>query len=198
MNTLSGNSNMVDTSGRVVEPAGEGDQFPALDPAAVDDLPEDGGLEASAAQDQPRWLLKKLKPKHRDICSLFAQGMKRSDIARLCDVTPEYVTMLMRQPLIVEEVKRMNEYAGLQMEAAFTKAVSVTLEAMEVGSTKEKLAAARLQMEVTGRVGSRGAPPQENQNMNERLVALSERLTGLLGHAREAIPGTSRRIEEGA
>jgi hypothetical protein len=128
-----------------------------------------------------KWELKKLTQRHKDICALIAQGIKRQQIASICEVTPEYVTMLARQPKCIQYIQEMNQYAAVQLDAMFVKTVDVINEAMDTGSTEEKLRAARLQLEVTKRIGR--PDPSAGQgvvNADERLLTLAERLTGLL------------------
>lgn len=149
-------------------------------PVNLDDLPFGQDLPLSPADVPPGWQLKKLKPKHKDICSLIAQGVSRGDIAKVCGITPEYVTMLSRQPLCISFIKDLNEFAGLQLEAMFVKSVEAISNTLDNGAPKEKLQAARLQLEVTKRIGPRGRDVAEGQGMDDRLLALSQRLVGLL------------------
>lgn len=151
-------------------------------PVPLDDLPFGQDLPASPAETPAGWRLKQLKPKHKDICALIAQGIGRAQIASVCGITPEYVTMLSRQPLCIAYIKELNEYAGLQLEAMFAKTVEVIGEGLASGNTKDQLQAARLQLEVTKRIGGRSDPAagQGAVNADERLLSLAERLTGLL------------------
>ena len=100
-------------------------------------------------------------------------------IAQALDYTPEYVTMLQRQPLIREYIKEMNEAVSLRLEAMFDKTVDVISDQMTTGNGSEKLAAARLHLEATKRIGriQADAPmPQED----DRLERLAQRLESLL------------------
>lgn len=127
-----------------------------------------------------KWELSSLKPWHKELCSLVAQGIDRRTIAKVMDCTPEYVTMLCKQPVIQEYIREWCTYAGIQLEAQFVKAVQVIGDTMENGNPKEKLQAARLQMEATRRIGSGSGQTADNIDMSDRLVTLSERLVGLL------------------
>ena len=101
----------------------------------------------------PAFQLKKLAPKHKQIASLLAQGTPRPIIADLMKVTPEYVTMLSKDVLMVDYMKEMSLFANRQLEAMFEKSVETISDVMNTGSAKERLGAARLQMEATRRVG---------------------------------------------
>ncbi len=153
--------------------------------------------EQDIAESNPTWLLKKLSGKHKNICSLIAQGTSREVVARACDVTPTYVSMLLRQPLCRSYILRLNEACDVQLEAMFGAAVEAISDAMQLGTPDEKIKAARLQMEATGRIGPKGAIPQ-NQPSEDRLVRLSERLVGLLEAANgRVINGTAFEVGDG-
>lgn len=141
--------------------------------------------EGDAVAAKPRWELKQLKPLHKNVASLIAQGMKNVVVAQLCEVTPEYVSMLLRQPLVKAHIAEICEVAGVKMEALFDKTVDVISDAMENGSRSEQLKAARLQLEATSRIGkpdpSRGLSPVQE----DRLAVLAERLIALQTNARK-------------
>lgn len=130
------------------------------------------------------WELKKLKPMHMQVCALLAQGMKNVDIARICSITPEYVTMLLRQPVIKQYISQMSEVAGTRLEALFEQSVEVITDVMKNGSEANKMKAVRLHGELTKRIG-RPDPMANSQNVNtDRLEKLAERLLFLQGGAR--------------
>ena len=120
----------------------------------------------------PTFQLKKLAPKHKQIAALLAQGAPRQDIAQILKVTPEYVSMLSKDPLMVAYMQEMSEFANVRMEAMFEKTANIISEVMDSGSHKDKLAAARLQLEATKRLGK-----QEQVVKHEHsLVAILSRL----------------------
>lgn len=131
-------------------------------------------------EDVPAWELKKLKPMHLQVCALLAQGMKNVDIARICEITPEYVTMLLRQPLVKQEVNRIAEIAGTRLEAMFVQSVDTIAETMANGSHADKMKAVRLQLEATKRIGRPDLSPKGVEDTAGRLEFLAERLVGLL------------------
>ncbi len=146
-------------------------------------LPSDAAFEA-LEEGQP-WQLTKLKPLHKQVASLVAQGMKNVDIAKLCDITPEYVSMLLAQPLVKEYLQEMCEVAGVRMEALFEKSVEVVADIMQNGSDGNKLKAARLQLEATKRIGR----PDPNAGLErgnvDRLERLADRLVALQSGIRQ-------------
>jgi hypothetical protein len=145
---------------------------------AQDDMTPEGDAPAG-------WQLKKLTERHKTICALFAQGLPRQDIATLTGVHANYITMLMKQPLIQKYVKDMSIVAGVQLESMAQKVVDTIGEVMTSGNGTEKLKAARLQAEMTGRIGSRAGAYQDVSPAEDRLNRLADRLTNLLGNAKK-------------
>ncbi len=161
-------------------------------------LPENEDFEPYDAMpaEKYEWVLKKLKPVHMQICALLAQGMKSVDAARISQVTPEYISMLLRQPIIKQEIARIGEITGARLELLFEKSVDVMADAMQNGNHSEKLKAARLQLEATKRIG-RPDPYANSPNVpDDRLERLSERLIGLLHRQRDTYNEAGQIIEE--
>lgn len=128
-----------------------------------------------------KWEMKKLLPWHKQLCSMLAQGIDRQTIAQVFQKTPEYISMLAGQDLIRVEVSEMKRFAEFQLEAQFVKSVSVIGEVLENGSAKEKIQAARLQLEATRRIGPRMVEEEKLIDTNARLARLAERLLSLQG-----------------
>ena len=142
---------------------------------------------AGVPSDKHKWELKELSVMHKQVCSLLAQGLGRTEISTICDITPEYVTMLAKQPLCMEYIKGMNEYVGARMEALFETSVDTMADAMRFGTMEERLKGARLQLEATkrlGRVQEGLAPPELAVG---RLEALANRLTSLIQERRKGV-----------
>ena len=133
-----------------------------------------------------KWVLKDLKGKHKNICSLIAQGVQRKQVASICSVTPEYVSMLLRQPLCMEYIAKLNEAVDVQLQAMHGAAVEAIGETLREGNFEDKIKAARLQMEATGRVGPR-VQAQSQPPSADRLEQLADRLLNLLGKQRERV-----------
>lgn len=148
-------------------------------------LAEDTG-DMEVEVNSGRYQLKKLKTKHRQVLSLIAQGEPRWKVATLCDITPEYVTMLCAMPICQAYLSEMTQAAGVQMEAMFVKSVNVISNAMEQGDIGEQLKAARLQMEATKRIGAAGATTLNIGDGGDRLERLANRLIGLLDNKQVA------------
>lgn len=152
----------------------------------MDLLPEDdtGGLDLDAIESS-KWQLTKLKPMHKQVASLTAQGLKNKEVASIVGITPEYVSMLLRQPLVKEYVAQMCEVVGVRLEALFEKSVDVIAETLENGSEKGRLQAARLQLEATKRIGRPDPNAGLDRGQGDRLAALAERLLALQSNVRQ-------------
>lgn len=98
--------------------------------------------------------LKKLKPKHKDVAALLAQGVGREQIAQLVGITPEYVTMLSAQPLFQAHVQEMTKFTDLRLQAIYDKSVDVIAQTLTTGSETSKLQAARMAMRAVGKEGT--------------------------------------------
>lgn len=145
-------------------------------------LPENDDFEPFDAMpaEKYEWVLKKLKPVHMQICALLAQGHKNVEVAKMCSVTPEYVCMLLRQPIIKMEVARIGEIAGTRLELMFEKSVDAIGHILENGNNSEKLKAVRVHGELTKRIGRPDPFATGNNVPDDRLEKLASRLEGLL------------------
>jgi hypothetical protein len=140
------------------------------DAPAANEMVDDGGV----------YQLKELKPKHKNILSLVAQGVGRSQVAAVCDITPEYVSMLCRMPICKQYIAGLNEVVDVQLEGMYGKSVAAINDALDNGSIGDKLKGARLQLEATKRIGRPADIPPQSASTEERLLRLSERLTSLI------------------
>lgn len=127
------------------------------------------------------WQMKAIKPWHKQVCALIAQGVDRQTISQIVDCTPEYISMLARQPLIKQYIQDLNSVVDVQLAMQYTKVVAAIGDTLETGNSKEKMQAARLHSELTGRIGSRGGEEEKLIDTNSRLAKLAERLLYLQG-----------------
>jgi Bacterial regulatory proteins, luxR family. len=153
--------------------------------ALYDEEFPDPNLEAEEAPEKVKWELKKLKPQHMQVASLIAQGMKNIEVAAICGITPEYVSMLLGQPLVKAYIQDMCEVVGVRMEALFAQSVDVIAETMKSGTEGGKLKAARLQLEATKRIGRVDPNVGGNGSNIERLEQLAERILALQSNVRK-------------
>jgi hypothetical protein len=131
--------------------------------------------------------LQSLSPKHKQVAALLAQGLGRSEISNIVEFTPEYVTWLARDPLFKQYLAEMSEYADARLEALFDKTADVVANGMIMGTVDEQLKAARLQLEITGRVGKGDRTFGSLDNSVEKLDQLAQRLLALQTRVRGSI-----------
>ena len=138
-------------------------------------------VELEEGEGKPNWVMKELKPKHRQICSMLAQGIPQVTIAQVVGVVPEYIPMLMRQPLIKQCFREYCDVAEVQLDAMFVQSVEAIGDTLSKGSYGDKMKAARLQLEATKRIGPRTASTNDLIDSNTRLTKLAEKLLYLQG-----------------
>lgn len=160
-----------------------------MEPDTVPQQLDDDTLLVRPEHRPKGWQLKKLKPLHKDVCSYIAQGMKQIEVASICGITKEYVWMLLQQPLCQAYIQEMNQAVGVRLEAMFSQTVDTIAETMRTGSPEEQLKAARLQLEATRRIGAKAGAIVADTGQGDRLLALSERLVGLLAAQRNRADG---------
>jgi hypothetical protein len=129
--------------------------------------------------------LQSITDKHKQVASLLAQGLGRSEIAGIIDYTPEYVTWLTRDPLFKQYLDEMSAHAEARHEAMFGLTADVVADAMLNGSVEERLKGARLNLEVTGRLGKNERPNAMVDSSLERLNTLAARLLSLQSKVRQ-------------
>lgn len=109
--------------------------------------------------------LKRLSPKHKQVAALMAQGLGRGEISKLVDITPEYVTMLAKQPLFLAYVKEMTAFTDVRLQALFEKSVDVVAQLMQTGTEDTKLRSAQTVLKAVGKDGN-----QEKTTVNMKFV----------------------------
>lgn len=152
---------------------------PVLDTSDQTLLLANAASENGSPDLPPKWELRKLKPVHKQIASLIAQGMMNKDVAPICNVTKEYVSMLLRQPLVQEYIAEMSRIADTRLEAMTTKSVDTIGDILQNGTEKGRLQAARMQLEATRRIGRPDPAARPGGDGAERLESLAARLIAL-------------------
>lgn len=155
-------------------------------PAPTDQQPEEPTLQGVVAPDlSGKWELKELKPRHRQVAALAAQGLPNTHIAQIVGITPEYVSMLLRQPLVKQYVSALCDVADTQIEALYPLVVDTIAGVLTNGSEKGKLQAARMQLEATRRIGRPDPAGRPGEgSAEERLEQLANRLKALQTNVR--------------
>lgn len=156
-----------------------------LFPQTREAIPHGEAGESAAPVAVGKWTLRELKPVHKQVASYVAQGLKNVEIAQLCNITPEYVSMLLRQPLVREYIAEMCDVVGVRLEALFEQSVDVIADTMQHGTANEKLKAARLQLEATKRIGRPDPNAGLERGSVDRLEQLADRLLALQSNIRK-------------
>lgn len=102
--------------------------------------------------DKPKWELKKLTTKHKRIAQLKVAGLTRDDIAKLCLCTPEYVTMLMHQPLMKNLMDEHHEMINQDLRDLSGSAVNTMRTMMDSPDDKVALTAATTVLRANGKL----------------------------------------------
>lgn len=132
-----------------------------------------------AVHGQNSFKLQALNEKHRQVASLMAQGLGPLEIASVVDYTMQYISMLARDPLFKEHLSNISQFVTLQHEAMFARTVEAVNNGFNSGIVEDNLKAARLNLEITGRIGKGERPSAGMESSLDRLATLAERLLAL-------------------
>lgn len=120
-----------------------------------------------------------LGKKARDACLLLTAGVAKKDICKQLKMAPERLRIILRLPQTQAFIARLNEAVGAQLEAQHGMAIDTIRDVMKSGNGREKIAAARLQLEASRRIGPRTEDHDRATNAEERLQRTRERLLQL-------------------
>lgn len=120
---------------------------------------------------QKGFVLKKLKQKHKTMVALHLQGLKRDQIAQLAGCVPEYVSMIIAQPIVQEYLRDLEQYMDNRLRSLYGKSVDAIDSVLTSGSDDAKLKAARLQMEATDKMGKQEHGKQTAEDVVSAILA---------------------------
>lgn len=129
----------------------------------------DPRLKLRAIPVKEGWVLKKLSQKHKTIIALHAQNVRRADIAEVAGCTPEYVSMIVAQPLAQGHLRDIERYMDSRLQQLYGRSIDAIEDGLNDGSADIKLKAARLQMEATNKLKKTDA---DNQSAEDVVAAL--------------------------
>lgn len=143
--------------------------------------------------------LQKLSQRHKQVLSLVAQGVERQTVAEATGYTPEYVTWLVRQDVCRDYLREMMELVDIRFVMMTQESANAISDALAEGTYEDRLKAAKLQLEVVGKVGKGASLVHTDQPQGDRLEQLANRLVGLLRQKREGVvlDGISQDVTEG-
>lgn len=139
--------------------------------------------------------LKELSPKHKEVASLLAQGLKPGEVASCVGFTREYVTFLCRDPLFLEYIRGQNDINEARLDSLFETTVNVIDDGLKNKATENQLRAARLQMEASGRLRNSTSGERRDPAV-DHLASLANRLVDLLGKVRNGETYNGQVIEQ--
>ena len=97
------------------------------------------------------FVLKKLSQKHKDMVMLSLQGLSREKVAEYCGCTPEYVTMINKQPLARAYIADLEGHLDLKLRGMYEKSIDAIKDGLNSPRVSDKLAAASLHLETIGK-----------------------------------------------
>ena len=109
---------------------------------------------ATALPSSPKanpFILKKLTQKHKDMVVLSLQGLSRDKVAEVCGCTPEYVTMINKQPLARAYIADLEEHLDLRLRGMYERSLDAIKDGLTSPKISDRLAAAQIQMAATGK-----------------------------------------------
>lgn len=107
---------------------------------------------ATISTAKPKWELQKLSQKHKTIVALHSQGVNREEIGQVAGCTPQYVSMIVAQPLAQKYLAEVEAYQDSRMKALYGQSVEAIAKGLDSGDEEVALKAARLQLEATGKM----------------------------------------------
>lgn len=114
------------------------------------------------------WVLKRLTQRHRDMVTLSLQGLSREKVGEYCGCTPEYVTMINKQPLARAYIAELESHMDLRLRGLYER----SLDALQAGLTSpkisDKLAAAQIQLRA---IGKTEPGPDDSKQTAEDVVS---------------------------
>lgn len=130
--------------------------------STVVELFQPGTPAPTPAKDtKPKWQLKKLTTKHKRIVALKVAGLSRADIAEACGCTPEYVTMLMNQPLVIAMVEQEQLALDQDLRDLTGEAVTAIRRTIRSGDDAVALRSAELVLKSQGKLTPNEVKPGE-------------------------------------
>lgn len=123
------------------------------------------------------WELKKLSQKHKTIIALHIQNMSRADIATVAGCTPEYVSMIIRQPIAQAYFKDLEGYMDDRLRMTYGKAVDALVDCLDSEDEDVKLRASKLALEANGKLLPK---PGGNQTAEDLVASILANATNVI------------------
>ena len=137
--------------------------------AHLTSLSQREAVASSPAAKNP-FVLKKLTQKHKDMAVLSLQGLSREKVGEYCGCTPEYVTMICKQPLVRAFIADIEAHLDLKLRGLYDKSIDAINAGLTSPKVSDKLAAAQLQLGTIGKL--KAAPSDSNQTAEDVVAAM--------------------------
>lgn len=125
-----------------------------------------------------KWELKKLSQKHKTIIALHVQNLTREEISQVAGCTPEYVSMIVAQPLAQQYLAELEKYMDSRLKALYGKSVDAIQQGLDSQDEEVALKAARLQLEATGKMKK---DDERGHSAEDVVAAILDRATVIIG-----------------
>lgn len=129
-------------------------------------IPQDGQQSSAQVQKNP-WILKRLSQKHKDMIALSLQGLDREKVGEYCGCTPQYVTMINRQPLAREYIADLESHMDLRLRGLYSRSLDALQAGLSSPRISDKLAAAQIQLRA---IGKEVPGPDDSKQTAEDIV----------------------------
>jgi hypothetical protein len=116
------------------------------------------------------WVLKRLSQKHKDMVTLSLQGLDREKVAEFCGCTPQYVTMINKQPLARILIAELESHLDLRLRGMYVKSLNALDKALTSPKIADQLAAAQIQLKAIGK--SEPGPDDSKQTAEDVVSAM--------------------------
>lgn len=114
--------------------------------------------------------LQELTPLHRDVINLHAAGYSGNEIARLVRRSPAWVSTILNDPLVVEEIEGIKSQQQMRLKALMGEAVDTVASAMRnAPKQSERLKAADMVFKSNGAYAT--DDPSGNKDSAENIIS---------------------------
>jgi hypothetical protein len=103
--------------------------------------------------------------------------MKREEVASFCKCTPALVTMLAVSDLGRAYLSEIEEVMDQRLRALYSKTIDAIDDQLCNGKGADKIAAAKLQLQATGKLGARTEDAETAEDVIARILALQVNVT---------------------
>lgn len=107
--------------------------------------------------------LERITPLHRTVIALHLKGLSNNDIAARIKRTPAWVSTILNDPLVIEELEKLYEEQDGRLRMLMKDAVDTVREGMKAPKTQDRLRAADMVFKTQGKYqGDQGGPGKDS------------------------------------